>query len=752
MQCEDSTIQQVGVKILAKQGITNNGTAPKVAKGNSKFAGKMHDDDDDDDDNVEIHTFPNANFRLHRRFRPDRVIGYGSYGVVCAATDSVSQRRIAIKKISNPFVNPDLAKRTLRELRFLKHFHSHRNIISVLTILKPPSDLSKFRDIYVVMELQETNLHRIIHSKQALSEEHVRYFMFQLLSGLQFIHASGVLHRDIKPGNLLINSNCSLKICDFGMARALASTPEEHSGFMTAYVATRWYRAPEVMLSFYKYTQAIDVWSVACVLGEMLGRRYLFPGRDYIHQLLLILTLLGSPTKIVISKIGSDPARQYVASLPHLDPIPLQDVYKDASDTVLNLMEKMLKFDPDERISVQDALYHPFFAKYHHQIPQYLPNVPRFDFEFELPSPMYDIAQHLYQNCTTSPEQIRELVIDEVMQYHTPGTTAYQNARYALAKRSVVCTSLDHGPFHNTATAQRSVADSAKRSHPRTSTRNILRSKLAPQSTSRPSSFPSPQQSQQETHHQSNNQQQLDAIKQICEPKRRYAVQPQPQPQQQPEEVGSQQKAQPPPPKKTKRRTRPLNKILHPEPTPETQASLAEFRSKFRLGSKIPDNSTSNSSTSLSSTASTNSTTAMPANQTSMSHYVSTVRSRDSQPGAASSPSQFEQQVQQGQQSAVTSSCQSIYKPVSPANAFSPIVDPGELGSPVMPSARAIEELTNDFFGLDGTVEWPTSALDAAAIDADTLLYELTHGSAAIFGVEGIQNHFEDTQRQESNK
>ena len=167
--------------------------------------------------------------------------------------------------------------------------------------------------------MAQTDLHQIIYSSQPLTDEHVQYFIYQILRGLKYIHSAHVLHRDLKPSNLLLNANCDLKICDFGLAR-LASPDGDHQGFLTEYVATRWYRAPEIMLSWKEYTKAIDgqstqrahtgshsrtsclpasdcvwralrccllclVWSVGCILGEILGRKAMFPGRDYMHQL-----------------------------------------------------------------------------------------------------------------------------------------------------------------------------------------------------------------------------------------------------------------------------------------------------------------------------------------------------------------------------------------------------------------------------------------------------------------------------------
>lgn len=121
-------------------------------------------------------------------------------------------------------------------------------------------------------------MHRVIRT-QDLSDDHCQYFIYQTLRALKAMHSANVLHRDLKPSNLLLNANCDLKVCDFGLARSAAST-EDNSGFMTEYVATRWYRAPEIMLTFKEYTKAIDVWSVGCILAEMLSGKPLFPGKD----------------------------------------------------------------------------------------------------------------------------------------------------------------------------------------------------------------------------------------------------------------------------------------------------------------------------------------------------------------------------------------------------------------------------------------------------------------------------------------
>jgi mitogen-activated protein kinase 1/3 len=226
----------------------------------------------------------------------------------------------------------------------------------------------------------ETDMHRVIRT-QELSDDHCQYFIYQTLRALKAMHSANVLHRDLKPSNLLLNANCDLKVCDFGLARSAAST-EDNSGFMTEYVATRWYRAPEIMLTFKEYTKAIDVWSVGCILAEMLSGKPLFPGKDCEcgqkqemrsiltigtdhHQLTLILDVLGTPTMEDYYGIKSRRAREYIRSLPFKKKIPWKAMFPKTSDLALDLLERLLAFNPVKRITVEDALKHPYLEPYH---------------------------------------------------------------------------------------------------------------------------------------------------------------------------------------------------------------------------------------------------------------------------------------------------------------------------------------------------------------------------------------------------
>jgi tRNA A-37 threonylcarbamoyl transferase component Bud32 len=226
-------------------------------------------------------------FTVDKRYSMIRVIGSGAYGVVISSNDTKTDTNVAIKMVPKCFSDEIDAKRILREIKLLKHFH-HDNIVHIMDMMPPNVKcLEDFTDVYIVADLMETDLHRIIYSKQKLSMDHVQYFVYQVMRGLKYIHSCKVLHRDLKPSNLLVNANCDLKICDFGLARGVRDKDEEGGGgtmLLTEYVVTRWYRAPEIMLACHEYSYPIDVWSVGCIFAELIQRKPYFPGDDYIDQ------------------------------------------------------------------------------------------------------------------------------------------------------------------------------------------------------------------------------------------------------------------------------------------------------------------------------------------------------------------------------------------------------------------------------------------------------------------------------------
>lgn len=301
------------------------------------------------------------------RYKLLRSIGKGAYGAVYVAEDTQmahttadgsQSNLVAIKHIVNAFVSPTDARRMYREIKVMSHF-AHENVLPLLHVLRP-REASSFTHIYLVMELMQTDLHRVIHSRQDLTSDHIAYFIYQTLCALKTLHAAGVLHRDLKPSNLLVNGDCSVKMCDFGLARE--SEPSMSAAF-TEYVCTRWYRAPEVLLSGGKYTQAVDVWSVGCVLSELLLRRPMFPGENYLHQLQLITEMIGSPTEADLYFVRSEAARSFMLRLPRFEGIPFTTLFTHVRGPCLDLVARMLTFDPAKRISVEDALAHPFLAR-----------------------------------------------------------------------------------------------------------------------------------------------------------------------------------------------------------------------------------------------------------------------------------------------------------------------------------------------------------------------------------------------------
>ncbi|CAF4402385.1 unnamed protein product [Rotaria sp. Silwood2] len=254
-------------------------------------------------------------FAVSNRFVNLKYLASGAYGMVVSAFDTQKLTNVAIKKIS-PFLSKINCQRTLREIRILQRL-KHENIINIIEILKPTS-LEQMKDIYLIETLMDTDLSQLItnqNGSKILSDDHILYFTYQLLRGVKYIHSANVLHRDLKPSNLLLNRSCDLKICDFGLARTVDDKARD-DGLLTEYVATRWYRAPEIMVSQRCYHKSIDLWSCGCILGEMLLGKPLFPGRHYVDQLNHIFSIIGSPTKDDLTSILDPKACSYISRMP----------------------------------------------------------------------------------------------------------------------------------------------------------------------------------------------------------------------------------------------------------------------------------------------------------------------------------------------------------------------------------------------------------------------------------------------------
>ncbi|AEE75559.1 putative mitogen-activated protein kinase 19 CMGC-MAPK family [Arabidopsis thaliana] len=347
------------------------------------------------------------------RYRILEVIGKGSYGVVCAAIDTQTGEKVAIKKINDVFEHVSDALRILREVKLLRLLR-HPDIVEIKSIMLPPSK-REFKDIYVVFELMESDLHQVIKANDDLTREHHQFFLYQMLRALKYMHTANVYHRDLKPKNILANANCKLKVCDFGLARvSFNDTPT--TVFWTDYVATRWYRAPELCGSFCsKYTPAIDIWSIGCIFAEVLTGKPLFPGKSVVHQLDLITDLLGTPKSETIAGVRNEKARKYLNEMRKKNLVPFSQKFPNADPLALRLLQRLLAFDPKDRPTAAEALADPYFkclAKVERE-PSCQP-ISKMEFEFE--------------RRRLTKDDIRELIYREILEYHPQLLKDYMNS------------------------------------------------------------------------------------------------------------------------------------------------------------------------------------------------------------------------------------------------------------------------------------------------------------------------------------
>lgn len=382
------------------------------------------------------------------RYDPIKVLGAGSYGKVIEAVDSKTKKKVAIKKINYLFEDLVDSKRILREITLLR-FMKNQFIVQLLDIEYDKKD-KDFDSIYLIFECLPSDLKKIFKSSLQLNSTDIKTLVYHILCGLKYIHSCAVLHRDIKPGNILLDDNYQIKICDFGLARCVNKEDEDqitekqtsnrreidksklakHAGtlgkdkkeedpkesstsskpnrppklkdikknkkdqVLSVHVVSRWYRAPELILIETNYSGAIDVWSVGCIFAELMmmmkenaptfmDRQPLFPGKycfplsppdnnkikvneygfpnEKADQLNVITDVIGSPSEEDMDFITDPNGILYLKSLKKKNKVDLKKKFPGSSDEALDLLEKMLLFNPKKRITVNQCLEHPYF-------------------------------------------------------------------------------------------------------------------------------------------------------------------------------------------------------------------------------------------------------------------------------------------------------------------------------------------------------------------------------------------------------
>nr|XP_033492260.1 mitogen-activated protein kinase 15 isoform X1 [Epinephelus lanceolatus] len=290
-------------------------------------------------------------------------LGKGAYGIVWKAIDRQTGDIVAVKKIFDAFRNRTDAQRTFREIMFLQEFGDHPNIVKLLNVIRAQND----KDIYLIFEYMDTDLHAVIKKGTLLKDIHKRYVMYQLFKAIKYLHSGNVIHRDQKPSNVLLDTDCVVKLCDFGLARSLNQIQEDSGNpALTEYVATRWYRAPEILLGSARYTKGVDMWSLGCILGEMLLGKALFPGTSTINQIEKIMSAIPHPSPEDILAIKSEYGSSVIQRMLLKPQVPLEDLLQTSvPPDALDLLKGLLVFNPDKRLTAEQALQHPYVARFH---------------------------------------------------------------------------------------------------------------------------------------------------------------------------------------------------------------------------------------------------------------------------------------------------------------------------------------------------------------------------------------------------
>ena len=303
--------------------------------------------------------------RVQNKYDIVQKLGKGAYGVVWKAKDKRSRHVVALKKIFDAFQNSTDSQRTYREIVFLQYLEGHENIVQLHQVFRADND----RDIYLVFEYLETDLHAAIRAN-ILEPLHKQYVMYQVCKALIYMHSAGLVHRDLKPANLLLNAECLMKLCDFGLCRTVSDIAhgEEEYTTMTDYVATRWYRAPEILLASKRYRESVDMWSLGCVFAEMIIGRPIFPGTSTLNQLERIIEKIGFPTPEERTALETQYSKTMLENLttgPESERKAWKELLPSAGGDALSFVGKLICWSPEQRMTAEDSIQHPYCVQFH---------------------------------------------------------------------------------------------------------------------------------------------------------------------------------------------------------------------------------------------------------------------------------------------------------------------------------------------------------------------------------------------------
>lgn len=304
----------------------------------------FHDDEIDED--------------ILARYRPLVELGKGAYGIVWKAEERQTKALVALKKVLGAFNNDVDAQRTYREVYILQSI-KHKNIVKLLNVHKAKNEY----DLYLVFEYMHTDLCHAIYEGGVLNDDHKVFICFQLFSTMLYLESVRVVHRDLKPANILIDSNCKVKLADFGLARTVESSNDHGGPIMTQYVATKLYRAPEIMLGGSDYSFPVDMWSIGCIIAELFMEKpnVLLRSQNTVEQLQRYFNIFGKPSDEDLDSIPISPVLNILKQISLTEKLPLGKVMGRYDKDLLDLVTSCMAFNPKKRLTPTQAVEHALF-------------------------------------------------------------------------------------------------------------------------------------------------------------------------------------------------------------------------------------------------------------------------------------------------------------------------------------------------------------------------------------------------------